>query len=191
MIRLFTRVLPLLLILHAAVFSATVNVNVFGKKVGELTVNQANNSDATNASVTITGNFAKANQDPGGEANLALVSPLGLTYMQTVWVNTNIQQTIFRPSDYTPANGFVLAGVHSDPTYDGYILYDGTAQLNPDPKPYYSTITPAGAPAALPPNSFGANQFADTPTIPWADLDANTYGMANLLNGLNGSLRHC
>lgn len=169
--------------------AVTVDVNITGVKVGELTVNQTNLSGAVSVSDNITGNFLAVNQGAGGQGLLNSRAPLGLTFMQTVAVNTNLQQLIFRPSDYTPANGFVLAGTWSDPPIDGYVLYDGTTQLNPDPRPYYSTITPSGVAGDIPPISFaGGNQFRDTPTIAWANYNASTYGMANLLNGLNGSL---
>ena len=190
------RWLTLFIVTVANLLGATVDVNVFGLKVGELNVDPYSNlSNATVASASISANFTTANQAAGGQGALNTVAPLGLTFMQTVRVNTNLQQLIFRPSDYTAANGFVLAGTHSDPPYKGYVLYDGSKQFETDERPWYSTIAPSGVAGAVPPTydwdpGAGVNnqQLFDQPTIQWANYDANTYGMANLLNGQNGSL---
>jgi hypothetical protein len=165
--------------------AAPVNVNVFGVKVGELDVtNYADTSAGGSASMTINANFTTTNQAAGGQANLNTVAPQGLTYMQTVLFTTNTQQTIFRT-----AGGANLVGTFADPPFLGYTLPGGGTAFTTDTRPWYSTITPAGTPGAIPPNFFaGPNQFSDTPTIPFADFGDGTRGLANVLNGQNGSL---
>jgi hypothetical protein len=170
-------------------------ITVQGVTVGTLTVNPY--TDTTNANsvgASIKANFTTAGQQPNGQGILNSVAPLGLTYMQTVTVNTALQQLIFFPSDHTNANGFVFPNgtAFSDPPFKGYVLYDGTTQFTTDTTPWYSTITPAGTPGALPPtfNWGGGNnaQFFDAPNLPWADPQAGTLGIANLLAGLAGNI---
>jgi hypothetical protein len=164
--------------------AAPVNVNVNGVKVGELDVtNYADTSGGGSAGLSINANFTTTNQAAGGQAILNQVAPLGLTYMQTVTFNTNLQQQIFRD-----ASGNNLVGTFSDPPFLGYTLRSGATPFNTDTRPWYSTITPAGTPGAIPPNSFpGPNQFQDTPSIGFADSNGIS-GLANVLNGQNGSL---
>jgi len=162
---------------------APISVIVKGVKVGELDVtNYTNTSNGTSAGLTIDGDFTTTNQAAGGQLILNTIAPLGLTYMQTVLFNTNLQQEIFRD-----ANGNDLVGTFADPPYLGYTLRSGARPFSTDNRPWYSTIQPAGTPGAIPPNSFGAHQFEDVPSIGWADSNMLS-GLANVLNGQNGSL---
>jgi hypothetical protein len=170
--------------------SSTLDVTVKGVKVGELTVVQTNQTNGVSVSVNIDGDFLKTNQAPGGQLMLNAAAPLGTTFMQALTFNTSLNQKIFFPSDHTAQNPTTLTGTWSDPPVDGYVLFNGSKQLFPDPRPYYSTITPSGDTGDIPPDNYaGPHQYSDTPTIPWGNLNANTFGIANLLNGLNGSIQ--
>ena len=170
--------------------ASTLDVTVKGVKVGELTVAQTNKTTGVSVSVDIDGDFRKTNQAAGGQALLNSVAPKGTTFMQVLTFNTSLSQNIFFPSDHTAQNFTTLSGTWSDPPMDGYVLFNGAKQLSPDPRPYYSTITPSGVTGDIPPDNYaGPHQFSDSPTIPWGNLNANTFGIANLLNGLNGSIQ--
>jgi hypothetical protein len=187
----------------SSVWAAAIGVIWNGTQLGTLTATSTNTGTAASASATITANFTTAGQQAGGAAILNNIAPLGLTYMQTVTVNTQFQQLLFLPSDKTVNNAVVLPNgtAFSDPPQGGYVLFDGSTQFPGDNTPWYSTIAPAGTPGALPPvfnwGAVGGNQqFFDQPTIPWADPAAGSnffnfptlYGLANLLNGQNGNI---
>jgi hypothetical protein len=197
--------LAALLLPASGAWADTVSVIVNGTQVGTLTATSTNTNNATSASATITANFTTAGQQAGGQQLLNQVAPLGLTYMQTVTFNSQLQQLLFYPSDKTANNSFVLPNgtPFSDPPYQGYVLYDGTTQFNTDTTPWYSTIAPAGTPGALPPTynwGTAANpnnqQMFDQPNVPWANPPAASNffgvpalnGLANLLNGANGNI---
>lgn len=162
--------------------AAPINVTVGGVKVGELDVtNYADTSAGGSASLTIDADFTTVNQALGGQAILNCVAPLGLTYMQTALFNTNLQQRIFRDE-----GGNNLIGTFSDPPFLGYTTRTGRAFAN-DTRPWYSFIQPTGMAGAIPPNSFNMHQFEDTPSIGFGNLNGIP-GLANVLNGQNGSL---
>jgi hypothetical protein len=170
-------------------------ITVQGVTVGTLTVSPY--TDTTNAGsvgASISANFTTAGQDPGGQAVLDSIAPYGLTYMQTVTINSALQQLLFFPSDHTTNNGFVLPNNTSfaDPLFKGYVLYDGSTQFTGDTTPWYSTIGPTNTPGALPPTySWGGGtiaQYHDAPNLPWANPQAGTLGVANLLAGQAGTI---
>jgi hypothetical protein len=191
----------MLMLAAGGAWAATLNVTVSGVQVGTLTATSGGGPTANSASTSITANFTLAGQQAGGQQILNSVAPLGLTYMQTVTVNTNLQQLIFFPSDKTANNSFIFPNgmPFSDPPYQGYVLYNGATQFSTDTTPWYSTIAPAGTPGALPPNytwggGGGTQQMFDAPALPWANPAANAFGyptingVANLLNGQNGNI---
>lgn len=184
-------------------WASSLNVVVGGVQVGTLTVTEGGGGTLNDASATITANFSTTGQQAGGQAILDEVAPLGLTFMQTVTINTNLQQYLFFPSDTTEGNiiTYPNGSPFSDPTYGGYVLYNGTTELTSDTTPWYSTIAPAGTPGALP-QTYGWQtgsgtldaQMYDQPSTPWANQNGSAlglgtvYGLANLLNGQNGSI---
>ena len=169
----------------AAPISMSMDVEFMGMRVGSLGVSgyEAGKS-GDSATATINGNFTK---EPGDavQTKLEAVAPLGLTFMQTVMFmfDSGKQQKIFRDK-----NGDNLTGTFSDPPQGGYTLTDGTRQFADDKRPWYSTIAPSGAAGDVPPNSFGANQFRDSPGVPF-DPDNGFDGLANLLMGMDGMLK--
>jgi len=97
---------------------------------------------------------------------------------------TDTQQRIFRT-----AGGANLLGTFADPPQGGYMLPDGSVEnFGGDTRPWYSSINPSGVRGDIPPNSFGGNQFQDTPTIPFAAFAGGINGLAGVLNGKNGSI---
>src|SRR5689334_11947665 len=119
-------------ILSASVaWAATVAVTIQGTQVGTLTVNSTNANTAGSASATIQADFTTAGQQAGGQDFLNTVAPLGLTYMQTVTVNTQFQQLLFLPSDRTQNNAVILPNgtAFSDPPQGGYVLFNGATQF--------------------------------------------------------------
>ena len=166
--------------------SMAMDVDFMGMKIGSLNVsNYDAGKDGTFATASIRGNFTK---EPGAAVQTKLVAaaPLGMTYMQTVrfMFDSGKQQKIFRDK-----NGNDLTGTFSDPPQGGYTLPDGTRPGADDKTPWYSDIDPSGTAGDIPPNNFvGANQFSDTPGVPFGAINGFD-GLANLLMGMDGMLK--
>src|SRR5262249_43863179 len=142
-----------LLLRASSGWADSMNVIVQGVQVGTLTATTTDNNNQFFGSAFLTANFTLAGQQPGGQAILNTVAPLGLTYMQTVTFNTQLQQLLSYPSDKPANNSFILPNgtAYSDGPYKGYVLYNGTTQYSTDTTPWYTDIAPAGVAGALPP----------------------------------------
>ncbi len=181
----------------AAASDHMMEVKIMDKVVGKMNVTgyDASKTPGGSATASINGNFVKQNNAGmaiSAEAEQLLKDkfPLGLTYLQThiFMFDSGKQQKMFRDKD-----GNDLKGMFPDPPQGGYKYPFDPPVFTTDMTPWYSTLEPSNTPGTVPPSSFGANQFSDTPIAPFGDFpgpppatNVATDGLAKLLMGMNG-----